>query len=131
MNTFKIKIDELNKVVGTKFDESELEEGWILVGDEMPQEMMEDPFNWIYTDEDEVKFIKDIEQVQENERLNDLYMQIASYQEQLKATDYVALKLAEAIACQGDTQMLLNKYANILEERQVCRDSINELKLLL
>lgn len=67
MNTLKIKVQD-TRIIGTRYDESEVEDGWIVVED-FPQELLYDPFNWFYIDG---QFIKedpeDIRKREEEER---------------------------------------------------------------
>lgn len=67
MNTLKIKVVD-TRIMRTRYDESEVEDGWIVVED-YPQGLIYDPFNWFYIDG---QFIKedpeDIRKREEEER---------------------------------------------------------------
>lgn len=55
---------------------------------------------------------------------------IGMYSDKLRNTDYIAMKMAEAIAY-GDTDLLEEykyKYADILKKRKIWRVKINELQ---
>lgn len=53
--------------------------------------------------------------------------EIAKCKQTLAKTDYVALKLAEALAA-GTAESVLTEYASVFEERRAARSRINELE---
>ena len=57
-----------------------------------------------------------------------LLHQIELYKQELLATDYVITKIAEAQALGEDTTELLNKYSEIISNRNNIRTKINELE---
>lgn len=59
-------------------------------------------------------------------RRNKLH-RIASLKSQLSVTDYVALKLAEALA-KGDASSILEEYADVFTNRESWRAEINTLE---
>lgn len=123
-NIFKIKLNEQNKVIATRLDESEPEEGWMVL-DEQPIELMMDPFDWIYEDG---KFTKDTAAIEARERQEALQRELGSYQQLLESTDYVITKISEAAAFGEDVDALKVKYASIIQDRVNARAAINRLQ---
>lgn len=67
MNTLKIQVED-TRIISTRYDESEVEEGWLLCED-FPQELIYDPFDWFYINGEFVKESEeDIEKREEKER---------------------------------------------------------------
>ena len=54
--------------------------------------------------------------------------QIELYKQELSSTDYIVTKIAEAQALGEDTTELLNKHSEIIANRKLIRQKINELE---
>lgn len=57
--------------------------------------------------------------------------EIGNYQAKLNTTDWVVIKINEAMIKGDDSSALSIKYADIIEERDIYRSKINELEGLL
>ena len=84
-----------------------------------------------YTEITEAKFNelqpKLVEPTQEELARLEKLSQISRLKSKLSATDYVALKLAEALA-KGNADAILEEYAEVLSNRETWRAEINELE---
>ena len=108
---------------------------------ELEAAFMEDDFNIIFgftrVKEEDGKLIlyNDIQvksQYYVDEELEkakqEILNQIELYKQELLDTDYVITKIAEAQALGEDTTELLNKYSEIIANRKLIREKINELE---
>ena len=75
----------------------------------------------IYTEEEK-------RNIKRNIRENHLLTEIGNRQVELQQTDYVVIKIYEAVIENEDTESLKTLYADVLARRKVLRQEINQLQ---
>lgn len=63
-----------------------------------------------------------------NVELNEVQSELAKAMEYLLKTDYVALKIAEALALGEDVSKLVSEYSIVLMNRERCRETVDALR---
>lgn len=63
-----------------------------------------------------------------NVELNEVQSKLARAMEYLLKTDYVALKIAEALATGEDVSRLVSEYSIVLANREKCRETVDVLR---
>lgn len=125
MNTFKIRVEN-NKVMGTRLDESEVEEGWIVVED-YPQELIFDPFHWYYINGEFVFWSE--EEQRQDALVREKQRRLGELKTNLANTDYIITKITEAQTLGNYVVAdLIEEYNETLQNRMAWREEINILE---
>lgn len=86
MSTLKILVNNANRIIGTRFDESTPEEGWIEV-ESYPAELLNDPFYWYYTEDGFIKMSP--EEIQEEQEREQFYSSVSDIGEAKKLSLFI------------------------------------------